>query len=212
MSINPGYRLVVDPSYPGIADDYARTVAMLESLHPNVWLPSHADAFGFEQKRASAVKEGVAAWVDPDGYTAWVAKQKANFEQLVAKEKLLVAGAPPGLAGTSWKLVRFEGGDGKVLTPDDGSKYTIAFEAGGKLSARIDCNRGIGSWKSDGPNQLELGILAMPPIACPPDPVSERLQKDWSYVRSYVLKHGHLILSLMADGGTYEFEAQSSSP
>ena len=25
MSVNPGYRLVVDPSYPGIADDYART-------------------------------------------------------------------------------------------------------------------------------------------------------------------------------------------
>jgi len=87
-SINPGYRLVVDPSYPGIADDYRRTIAMLESLKPNIWLPAHGEFFGFEEKRARAVKEGVAAWVDPDGYRRWVEKGKANFEMLVAKEKL----------------------------------------------------------------------------------------------------------------------------
>jgi para-nitrobenzyl esterase len=30
--------------------------------------------------------------------------------------------------------------------------------------------------------------------------------KDWALVRSYVFKDGHLFLSLMADGGIYEFE------
>jgi para-nitrobenzyl esterase len=30
--------------------------------------------------------------------------------------------------------------------------------------------------------------------------------KDWPYVRSYVLRNGHLFLSLMADGGVYELE------
>jgi para-nitrobenzyl esterase len=30
--------------------------------------------------------------------------------------------------------------------------------------------------------------------------------KDWELVRSYTIKDGHLFLSLMADGGTYEFE------
>lgn len=34
---------------------------------------------------------------------------------------------PPGLAGTSWQLVRFQGGDGTVLVPDERAKYTIAF-------------------------------------------------------------------------------------
>jgi uncharacterized lipoprotein YbaY len=33
--------------------------------------------------------------------------------------------------------------------------------------------------------------------------------KDWQYVRSYVVKDGHLFLSLMADGGIYEFEPAS---
>lgn len=30
--------------------------------------------------------------------------------------------------------------------------------------------------------------------------------KQWSNIRSYVIRNGHLFLSLMADGGIYEFE------
>jgi metallo-beta-lactamase class B len=86
-SINPGYRLTVDPSYAGIADDYRRTIAMLESLQPDIWLPAHADVFGFEEKRARAATEGAAAWVDPDGYRQWVAKGKESFEAAVAAEQ-----------------------------------------------------------------------------------------------------------------------------
>jgi putative lipoprotein len=37
----------------------------------------------------------------------------------------------------------------------------------------------------------------------------DRIAKDWAYVRSYVLKDGHLFMSLMADGGIYEFEPMS---
>jgi hypothetical protein len=37
------------------------------------------------------------------------------------------------LGGTSWQLVRFQGSDDKILTPDDKSKYTIAFGTDGRL-------------------------------------------------------------------------------
>jgi metallo-beta-lactamase class B len=212
LGINPGYRLVVDPSYPGIADDYARTVAMLESLKPDIWLPPHAVFFGFEARRARAVKDGVAAWVDPEGYGPWIAKQKANFEQLLAKEKLLgPSQAASTLAGTSWKLVRFRGGDDSTLAPDDPARYTLEFQEEGRLAARVDCNRGSGTWKSDEPNQLELGPLALTKMACPPSPFADRLLKDWSHVRSYVLKDGRLYVSLMADGGIYELEPLETS-
>jgi para-nitrobenzyl esterase len=30
--------------------------------------------------------------------------------------------------------------------------------------------------------------------------------KQWPFVRSYTIKDGYLFLSLMADGGIYEFE------
>src|SRR5262245_65398271 len=64
------------------------------------------------------------------------------------------------LEGTSWQLVAFTGGDGKVLAPDDPAKYTVAFRAGGELTARVDCNRGRGTGKPSGASGRELRHLA----------------------------------------------------
>src|SRR5215468_10600871 len=105
------------------------------------------------------------------------------------------------LAGTSWKLVKFQGGDGTTLTPDDKGKYTIAFANDGGVIVRIDCNRGHGIWKSSGLPQIEFGPLALTRAMCPAAPLTDRIPRDLSSVRSYLLKDGHLFLSLMADGG-----------
>ena len=127
---------------------------------------------------------------------------------------LLVAGcaklAPPAsmgdLAGTSWQLVSFRGGDDTVLVPDDKARYTLAFAADGTLSARIDCNRGRGAWKASPPNRLELSLLALTRAMCPPQSLHDRIVKQLPFVRSYVIRDGRLFLSLMADGGIYELE------
>ncbi|HEY6509822.1 MAG TPA: META domain-containing protein [Vicinamibacterales bacterium] len=111
-----------------------------------------------------------------------------------------------GLGGTSWQLVQIQSMDGKTSTPDDRAKYTMAFSADGRVAMRIDCNRGSGTWKSAGPSQLEFGPLATTRAACPPGSLHDRIVTDLAYVRSYILKGGHLYLSLMADGGIYEFE------
>ena len=117
-----------------------------------------------------------------------------------------IAPPPETLAGTSWQLVRFQGGDGKVLTPDDKSKYTLAFNADGRVAARLDCNRGTGSWKSARPGQLELGPMAMTRAMCAPGSLDHEISKRLFYVRSYVMKDGRLFLSMMADGGVFELE------
>lgn len=113
---------------------------------------------------------------------------------------------PPTLNGTSWQLVRFQGGDDTVLTPKDKAAYTITFGDDGRVSARIDCNRGSGTWTSSGPGRLEFGPMALTRAMCPPGSMHDKIAKDWTYIRSYVVKDGHLFLSLMADGGIYEFE------
>jgi heat shock protein HslJ len=118
------------------------------------------------------------------------------------REKAVTAG---GLAGTKWQLVSFKGGDETVLTPDDPAKYTLSFESDGRLAARIDCNRGSGTWKSAAAPQLELGPMALTRAMCPPGSLHDQLVKQLPFVRSYVLRDGHLFLSLMADGGIYEF-------
>lgn len=110
------------------------------------------------------------------------------------------------LEGTSWKLARFQGGDGAVLEPDERSKYTLTFGADGVMRARIDCNRASGAWKSADARQLEFGPMAITRAQCPPGSLHDQLVKQLPYVRSYLIKDQHLFLSLMADGGTYEFE------
>jgi para-nitrobenzyl esterase len=119
------------------------------------------------------------------------------------------AASPHTLAGTSWRFVRFQSSDESIVLPKDPAEYTLAFADGGKVSARIACNRGFGSWKSEAPGQLTLGPLALSRAMCPPDPFQDRLIKDWSAVRSYVQKDGRLYLALMADGGIYELEPVS---
>lgn len=93
-----------------------------------------------------------------------------------------------------------------MLTPDDTSKYTITFGTHGRISARIDCNQGRSTWKSSGPKELQFEPLALTRAMCSPRSLHDRMAKDWEFVRSYIIKHGHLFLSLMADGGIYEFE------
>jgi heat shock protein HslJ len=112
----------------------------------------------------------------------------------------------PGLGGSAWRLVRFQGGDGTTLTPDDRAKYTVDFGKDGGVSLRLDCNRGRGTWQTPGPGQLQFGPLALTRASCPPGSLHDHIAKQWSFIRGYVVKDGHLFLSLMADGGIYEFE------
>lgn len=110
------------------------------------------------------------------------------------------------LGGTSWQLIKIQSSDDTTITIEDKSKYTITLSADGRLSARIDCNRGSGMWTSSGPNRLQFGPMAVTRVMCPPGSLHDRILKDWTYVRSYVIRDGHLFLSLMADGGIHEFE------
>ena len=112
----------------------------------------------------------------------------------------------PPLVGTSWQLVRFQSSNDTALTPDDRAKYTIEFGPDGQLAARIDCNRGRGTWTSNGPSQLQFGPLALTRAACPPGSLHDHIVKQWGFIRSYVMRDSRLFLSLMADGGIYEFE------
>jgi metallo-beta-lactamase class B len=92
-SVNPGYRLVENPSYPGIADDYRRTFATLAALSPDIWLTPHTQPFDWDAKRARVATQGVDAWVDPAGYREWVTVQRRRFEAAMARESAKTNGS-----------------------------------------------------------------------------------------------------------------------
>ena len=114
--------------------------------------------------------------------------------------------ASAGLQGTSWRLVQISMSDGVTKPAIERSRYTIGFGENDVLNVRFDCNRGRGSWKSSGPNNLEFGPLALTRAMCPMGSLHDDLVRQWPHVRSYLVKDGRLFLSLMADGGTIEFE------
>jgi para-nitrobenzyl esterase len=120
------------------------------------------------------------------------------------------ASAASNLGGTFWQLVQFQSDDGTTLTPKDSTRYTIAFTAEGQMHVRVDCNRGRGTWTSTDPNQLVFGPIALTRAMCPPSTLYDRVVQDLPLVRSYVLQDGRLFLSLLSDGGIYEFEPMSN--
>ena len=85
--VNPGTRLVNNPSYPGIEADYRRSFALLETLPVDMYLAAHQQAFDFHAKRERAKTEGPRAYVDPDLLRKSVTASKAAFEKLVAAER-----------------------------------------------------------------------------------------------------------------------------
>jgi para-nitrobenzyl esterase len=68
-----------------------------------------------------------------------------------------------------------------------------------------------GTWKATGSSQLELGPLALTRAKCPEGSLHDQIAKQWTFVRSFVIKDGHLFLALMADGGIYEFAPLASA-
>lgn len=83
---NPGYRLVKNPSYPGIAEDYRRTHHFLEMLKTDIWLAQHNEYYDLDGKRERAKTEGIKAWIDPEGYRRFIADKKRAFEDQVDLE------------------------------------------------------------------------------------------------------------------------------
>lgn len=87
-TVNPGTRLVTNPSYPGILEDFRKTFTLLESLRPDIFVSGHASFFNLKEKRAKVTPENpAAAFVDPEGYKRLVAARKKVFETLVAQEQ-----------------------------------------------------------------------------------------------------------------------------
>lgn len=88
---NPGYRVSNrNPSYPDIEGDYRRTLHTLEMLRPDIWGGHHTEYFDLVGKRERVKQEGVAAWVDPEGYRKFVAGKRAAFEKQVDAENAAV--------------------------------------------------------------------------------------------------------------------------
>ena len=86
-NVNTGYRLVGNPSYPGIVADYEKTFRVLKSLHCDLFLGAHGGYYGLQEKYARLKAGDKTAFVDPKGYASFVADREAAFRKELAKQK-----------------------------------------------------------------------------------------------------------------------------
>jgi metallo-beta-lactamase class B len=86
-NVNPGYKLVNNPLYPQIAQDYDRTFHVLRSLPCDVFLGAHGNYYGMEAKFARLKEGGPNPFIDPEGYKSYVAEREHAFRLELEKQK-----------------------------------------------------------------------------------------------------------------------------
>ena len=125
------------------------------------------------------------------------------------------ADAPFPLAGTRWALQSIQSmDDAQGLTRvTDPLRYTLHFGADGRVSLRLDCNRGSGRWEAipagSDSGSLRFTAIAVTRAYCPPPSIDTRIARDLGFVRSYRVIEGRLYVSLLADGGIYAWQRLS---
>lgn len=124
----------------------------------------------------------------------------ANF---IADQK-----ANQALIGTSWTLYSIQASSTRLADP---GKFTIKFEAEGKATLRLDCNRGSAKWQASAESPSS-GLLMIGPAAstramCAQSSLDDQVSMGLTLVRGYTLSEGKLLMNLMSDGTIMEWHA-----
>ena len=87
INFNPGYRVVDNEAWPGIAGGFAHTYRAVAALHPDIWLAPHTFMFGLTDKFARLqAGTGSNPYVDPEGFTSYVAARRTEFLEEFARQ------------------------------------------------------------------------------------------------------------------------------
>ncbi len=86
-TINRGKRLVVDPTYPGVAEDFAKTFRRQKALDIDVWVAAHGSQYGLHSKYNAGQAYSPDAFVDPEGFLTTVKRLEAAYHRQLEDER-----------------------------------------------------------------------------------------------------------------------------
>jgi metallo-beta-lactamase class B len=86
-TINTGKKLVVDPTYPGVADDFAKTYSRQKAMDVDVWVAAHGSQYGLHDKYKPGQAYSPDTFVDPDGFLAAVERLERIYLEQLAEER-----------------------------------------------------------------------------------------------------------------------------
>ncbi len=115
----------------------------------------------------------------------------------------LMGAASNDLVGPTWLWQKTVFADGRTVAAAVPDRYSVAFEAGGRLQLRADCNRGSARYEvNDG--TMRVGPAMTTKVGCPPDSQGGEFLIQLGRVASYGIAGGELVLTL-ADGAAMRF-------
>ena len=86
-TINAGKQLVVDPTYPGVADDFAETFRKQKEMEIDVWVAAHGSQYNLHDKWAPGNPYDPNTFVDPDGFRLAVERLEQLYLDQIEAER-----------------------------------------------------------------------------------------------------------------------------
>ena len=86
-TINRGKRLLVDPTYPGVAEDFAKTFRRQKAMEIDVWVAAHGSQYGLHSKYRPGQAYSPDTFVDPDGFLAAVERLEGLYLRQIEDEQ-----------------------------------------------------------------------------------------------------------------------------
>jgi metallo-beta-lactamase class B len=86
-NVNPGYKLVANLTYPQIAEDYKHGFEVLKALPCDIFLGAHGGYYDMQAKYERLKKGDANAFIDPEGYKAYIADREQAFEAELKRQQ-----------------------------------------------------------------------------------------------------------------------------
>ena len=86
-NVIPAYKLLNDPRYPQVAQDFEKTFRVLKSLPCDVFLSAHGTSYGMKEKYARLKSGAGNPFIDPAGYQAYVADRESAFRRELKRQQ-----------------------------------------------------------------------------------------------------------------------------
>jgi metallo-beta-lactamase class B len=86
-NVNPGYKLVDNKAYPQIAQDYKHGFEVLKALPCDIFLGAHGQYFDLKEKYARYKAGDRNAFIDPEGYKAYIADRQQAIEDELKRQR-----------------------------------------------------------------------------------------------------------------------------
>jgi metallo-beta-lactamase class B len=85
-TVNPGKQLVIEPTYSGVAVDFATTYNRQKQMNVDIWVAAHASQYNMHEKYTPGQPYSPNTFVDPMGFIKAIERLETAYLEVIADE------------------------------------------------------------------------------------------------------------------------------